>query len=316
MPNVSMSTSLCEKALCDTADLHHYAHLISVLDREDRVNILKDKTEKDLADFFTSSHKNIRQSICSTLKLPSHRWQEVHISQANSSGNSSPSDLIGEIDDKKVYVETKFGKYTDSALGLSRVSSIFTDIEAFYLDDSTRDQLIQLSIQEKHKEVSSLLRSRMKDYKEKFDSSSRTIISPHVADALNSSGAQGNSSKVENYTIMVFKHSKRKGFFIDTQLRNIDRDIIWTPQVKITSQKGVPRFNYILSSQDGKKEVKMMHNNKNTSHYDHTSGDIVSSSKKKKLIESDVRNKSDFTPIPSRFQTSIPSYNLWYKEKK
>lgn len=316
MPNVSMSTSLCEKALCDTADLHHYAHLISVLDREDRVNILKDKTEQDLTDFFTLSHKNVRQSICSTLKLPSHRWQEVHISQANSSGNSSPSDLIGEIDDKKVYVETKFGKYTDSALGLSRVSSIFPDIEAFHLDDSARDQLIQLSIQEKHKEVSSLLRSRMKDYKEKFDSLPRTVISPHVADALNSSGAQGNSSKVENYTIMVFKHSKRKGFFIDTQSRNIDRDIIWTPQVKITSKNGVPRFNYILSSQDGKKEVKMMHNNKNTSHYDHTSGDIVSSSKKKKLIESGARNKSDFTPLPSRFQTSTPSYNLWYKEKK
>lgn len=311
-----MSTSLCEKALCDTADLHHYAHLISVLDREDRVNILKDKTEKDLADFFTSSHKNIRQSICSTLKLPSHRWQEVHISQANSSGNSSPSDLIGEIDDKKVYVETKFGKYTDSALGLSRVSSIFTDIEAFHLDDSTRDQLIQLSIQEKHKEVSSLLWSRMKDYKEKFDSLPRTVTSPHVADALNSSGAQGNSSRVENYTIMVFKHSKRKGFFIDTQLRNIDHDIIWTPQVKTTSKNGVPRFNYILSSQDGKREVKMMHNNKNTSHYDHTSGDIVSSSKKKKLIESGIKTELDFTPIPSRFQTSIPSYNLWYKEKK
>lgn len=316
MPNVSMSTSLCEKALCDTADLHHYAHLISVLDREDRVNILKDKTEQDLTDFFTLSHKNIRQSICSTLSLPTKRWQEVHISQANSSGNSSPSDLIGEIDDKKVYVETKFGKYTDSALGLSRVSSIFTDIEAFCLDDTTREHLVQLSVQGKGKEVSKVLRLKMNDYKEKFDSSPRKIISPQVADALNSSGAQGNSSQVENYTIMVFKHSKRKGFFIDTQLRNIAHDIIWTPQVKITSKKGVPRFNYILSSQDGKKEVKMMHNNKNTSHYDHTSGDIVNSSKKNRLIKSGIKTESDFTSIPSRFQTSLPSYNLWYKEKK
>lgn len=309
--NVSTTTTLCEKALCDDYDIDDISDTISAIDDSQRVVALRGLNNQEIKETLQEWKDDMIQLISEKLDIDSS--DIVSVNTGNSTGNSSASDLvIGLSNNDKVNVETKFGSSTNSAIGISRMNTVLSGENCFQVNKEDKKKLVELYLNNPQ-EASTYLTKIQEEYIKDFNSKNVDIDSQSLTDIITSSGSQGNSNNTSNYIVVNFKLDNNGAYATETPL-TINNEDKWNVTAELGESGNNSRVNYIFTSDDGQKRIKMTYNNKNSAYVDKNDKNTVSKGKMKKLINNGEKNDEDFLKIESNYQLSTGSYNVWYWE--
>lgn len=310
--DVSKVTKICEDAMCDGADIDAIAEHISTIDDSNRVLALRGLGAEDIRETLVSWREDMIDIVSEKYGLSP---DDIMVSPGNSMGNSGSSDLVLTIKDtgRDIAVETKFGSATNSAIGLQRMSEVLSGKKCFEVSPENKKLLVDTYIQGSPQEATGVLRGIMENYADDFNNSETVVDSRSLMDIIKSSGAKGNLETVGDYHVINFKADEAGAYATETPL-SISEDDKWFVTVEIGEKGNNPRVNYIFTSEDGQKRIKMTYNNKNSAYVDKNGQNIVTKSRMNNQIKSGEKDKSDFLRIESNYQLSTGSYNVWYQE--
>lgn len=296
MRDVSDSTRLCEEALASSVGpLREKAVQIVSLDSS--------RCLKSLRNLPVEQVETILRSWKSQLIAALEReYGTVRLEVGNSSGNRSKSDLLAYLSSGQiVLVETKFGFSTTTAAGIKRVSEVLT-VPCFALDANQKLTIIRR--REAPMNAKQYLESVMTAYAECFNAEPPTPNSSKIYDLVKSSGAEGNSKDTSDYRVFNFGYDGVAVSLTESPLSLTHNDV-WTVQcvVSSASEKKGARLAFMFQSMDGTKNLKLLHNNKNTNYVDSNG-----------LRIDKTKYEHEFFAVPSYLQSGAGSYNGWYSE--
>lgn len=290
--NVSRATDLCEDALSTDSNIQEIAVILS------------EKPLKELPTVFKRKNPTTKQTeVMSAPEIASllNDWKvglsklypNTKIESKNKGGNAAASDLvaISKNGDEQL-IEAKFGAATNSAPGIKRVSSIL-GTECFSYSSEEREKIKNLYLNQGPEKALEKISADIESYAKTFNERSHEVDSKAVFDLIKSSGAEGNSNENDDYKIYTFGKSRGAGTIKEIPL-SLRRDTEWTVKAEPSIQEDSSRLNYIFTSKDGTKTIRLTYNNKNSNKIKDANGNTVR--------------------IPSKMFTGVGSYNVWYSE--
>lgn len=151
MPNLYECVNHCEKFLVDDDETH--IKDILTLNNNNIVKCLRNKSETDIKHILLS----LRENIISVVK---EKYNTNDVKLFNSSSNNKLfGDLYCIVNDEQINIEIKFGKETNSNIGMkSFIQFMNDDIIKSYLTQSIRKEWIKQMIEENLDEEKQLLR--------------------------------------------------------------------------------------------------------------------------------------------------------------
>lgn len=301
--NVSTFTSICESALTTFADRAAAAHNLSLFLDENRVRSMRGlnagQIEIILNDWYNALYKKVKTKTGANNPV---------VLTGNEKGNFSASDFIvfDENEMEILQIEGKFGSMTNKAIGHDHATGVL-NYTAFNFTPEEREKMLNLIYYGKAKEALEMSKNIMSLYASEFNSNHTEISSQKLHDMLTISGAEGN--KASNYMMVAFKVNKNLRGTIQEKLLSISADESWDVQAKVTQTKRSSRITYHFKSKDTDNTVRMLFNNKNSTHVYLDNGEI------KKLSKKD-ESRGGYRKIDSFYQVGQGSFNVWFKSRK
>lgn len=301
--NVSAFTRMCESALTTLADRPAAAHNLGLFPDENRVRSMRglnsNQIEVILNDWYNALYSKVKTKTGAV---------EPTIRTGNEKGNFSASDFLvfDENGTERLQIEGKFGAMTNKAIGHEHATGIL-NYEAFRFTPEERQEMLNMVYYNNAKEALAMSRNIMNLYASEFNSSNVEISSQKLHDMLTISGAEGNQAT--NYMMVAFKVDKNLRGTIQEKLLSIAADESWDVQAKVTQTKKSSRITYHFKSRDTENTVRMLFNNKNSTHVYLDNGEI------KKLGRKD-ESREGYKKIDSFYQVGQGSFNVWFKNRK
>jgi len=307
---VSHITSLCEDAMCSGSDIDNISRTIASTDNSNRVIALRNLDEQDIKETLQDWKEDMISIVSEKFDIDESDISSIR--PGNDMGNFGSSDLIIVLNDgRDINVETKFGRATNSAIGLSRMNEVLSGEQCFSVNVEDKQKLVNFYLDDP-KKAKEYLTSLHKEYIDNFNQKNITVNSQVLTDIITSSGLQGNSASLDNYIVVNLKAGDKGAYATETPL-TINNEDVWEVNAQLGEKGKNTRIDYIFTSDDGQKRIKMTYNNKNSAYVDTSSNTLIPKRRMKKLIDKG-KNAEDFMKIESNYQLSTGSYNVWYKE--
>lgn len=300
--DVSQTSSLCEKAMLSDSNIKELAKIISQIEDRNRIIALRSMDYAQIYSILQNWKTELKKHVA--IKIGKDNFKII---SNNESGNNSDSDIavVSKLG-VEMNIETKFGSSTNSASGVKRMSNII-GTPAFNLTRFEKLELINEHIKYGEESALKSLREKMSQYVKKFNVLNNKVNGKNIFDVIMSSGKNGNSKKVKNYSIINFRQNNGKGYISETEM-TLNPNEEWDMECEISSNTDVSRLSYLFKTKDGQKNLKALFNNKNTLYVrKNKDGIFIPASKKRYSLE-------NLTEIRSRSQLGAGSYNIWYGE--
>ena len=143
MPNVDTCIRYAEIGLCK--DTTEYSNLIYNLNEKNKVNIFKNKAQKEIEEILLNCSKTIKNYIINNF-YKTNNFNEEIILINESNNNKIGADLKHILpNNKTISIEVKFGEQTDKNIGMDKFNKIFScDIFSKILSTQQRKGWIKL----------------------------------------------------------------------------------------------------------------------------------------------------------------------------
>ena len=303
--NIQAITNLCEKLLAQALNNSISTTLITQITESEndlKPKTLRNLTEVDIAILFMRYVQEIKEEIQGRYNSKILRAEIINKS------NFSPADMkLHLTDGTAVYLESKFGHYTNSACGVEALSNII-GTPVFNLTPLQRQALATTVTTAGEQAALDLLEAYMVAYHtgtfQKAQNQPR-VNAEKIRTLIGTSGANTAPHSIDGDYLLVKlggRTNTRTVEFTDFNLTSSDN---WGVECVINRTPGSVRLTYLFTTEDGK-IMRATYNNKNST-YIGDDGIIISKSRKERRQTTNQR-------VDSRFGCGTGSYNVWFQD--
>lgn len=303
--NIQAITNLCEKLLAQALNNNIDTTLITrIVETENdlKPKTLRNLTEVDIAILFMRYVQEIKEEIRERYNAKILRTEIINKS------NFSPADMKLHLTDKTVvYLESKFGHYTNSACGVAALSNII-GAPVFNLTPLQRQALATTVTTAGEQAALDLLEAYMVAYYtstfQKGQNQPR-VDAAKISNLIGTSGTNTTAIPINGDYLLVKLGGRDNTTTVEFTDFNLTSNDNWDVECIINRTPNSVRLAYIFTTDDGK-YMRAIYNNKNST-YIGDDGIIIPKSHKE-------RHQAGHQRVDSRFGCGTGSYNVWFHE--
>lgn len=303
--NIQAITNLCELLLAQSLNNSIHTNIITqIADAEIdlKPKTLRYLTEVDIAILFMRYAQEIKEEIRNRYNTKIRHTEIINRS------NFSPADMkLHLADGAVVYLESKFGHYTNSACGVEALSNII-GTPVFNLTPLQRQALATTVTAAGEEAALDLLEAYMVAYHTNTfqkNPAPPQVNAEKIRTLIGTSGANTTPHSIEGDYLLVKLGGRTNTSTVEFTDFNLTSSDNWGVECVINRTPNSVRLTYIFTTPDGK-TMRATYNNKNSTYID-PDGIIISRSRKARLRTVSHR-------IDSRFGCGTGSYNVWFQD--
>lgn len=303
--NIQAITNLSEKLLAQAINNSIDTSIITQITKAEndlKPKTLRNLTEVDIAILFMRYAQEIKEEIKGRYNTKIRRAEIINKS------NFSPADMkLRLADGAVVYLESKFGHYTNSACGVEALSNII-GAPVFNLTPLQRQALATTVTTAGEQAALNLLEAYMVAYHTNTFQKNQNpprVNAEKIRTLIGTSGANTTTHSIDGDYLLVKLAGHANTSTVEFTDFNLTGSDNWGVECVINRTPNSVRLTYVFTTNDGK-IMRATYNNKNST-YIGPDGIIISKSRKARIHTVNHR-------IDSRFGCGTGSYNVWFQD--